>query len=478
MAGAAAGVKRSMVARPSLLRHNARHLPAISEDVMTVSIDPVEFLSTLIQFDTTNPPGNEGECARWIVAQLESVGVTPTVFESNGRPNVVARIEGDGTGGGPILMTGHMDVVPVDREMWTADPFAAEVRDGYLFGRGTVDMKYMLTHCLIAFMRAAQSRNRPTRDLIFAAVSDEEEGCTDGSQFLVEQHPDAVRAEYMLGEFGGFSLDIKGLRYYPIQIAEKGACQLRMTVKGDPGHGSVPHDNNAVVKLARAVHILGTTRLPMHGSRTVDAFLGEMAAAQSAPDKWVLPLLTNRLAAPLILEKLIPDPGIAASMAANLANTVSPTGLSAGKKLNVIPGSASALLDGRLIPGQTKDDFLAELRAVIGDGFEFEVINYFPGRENTVGTDDPLYRAICDNVRATDPAGIPIPYMLTGFTDAQYFSRLGIQCFGYAPLRFPAEDEIKFNTLIHGHDERLHIDGYRWGSDAFWKLVSEFTGLG
>ena len=444
---------------------------------MTASIDPVEFLSTLIRFDTTNPPGDEGACARWIADQLRSVGVEPTILESNGRPNVIARIPGDGSGGGPLLMTGHMDVVPVDREMWTADPFAAEQRDGYLFGRGAVDMKYMVAHCLIAFMRAAESGRTPSRDLIFAAVSDEEEGCTHGSRFLVEEHPDVVRAEYMLGEFGGFSLDVKGLRYYPIQVAEKGACQLRITATGDPGHGSVPHGNNAVVKLARAVHLLGTTRLPMHGSLTVDMFLREMAAAQSPPDKWVLPLLTKAWAAPLILDKLIPDPAVAASMAANLSNTVSPTGLTAGRKLNVIPGTASALLDGRLVPGQTQDDFVRELRAVIGDDFEFEVLNYFEGRENTVGTDDPLYQAICDNLRATDPSGVPIPYMLTGFTDAQYFGRLGTQCFGYAPLRFPAADEIKFNTLVHGHDERVHIDGYRWGSDAFWQLVSGFAGV-
>lgn len=441
------------------------------------TIDPVEFLSTLIRFDTTNPPGNEGACARWIAEQLRSVGVEPTVVEANGRPNVVARLEGDGSGGGPILMTGHMDVVPVDGDLWTADPFAAEQRDGYLLGRGTVDMKYMVAHCLIAFMRAVQSGKRPSRDLIFAAVSDEEEGCTHGSRFLVEEHADLVRAEYMLGEFGGFSLDVKGLRYYPIQIAEKGACQLRMTATGDPGHGSVPHGNNAVVKLAEAIHQLGRTRLPIHGSRTVDVFLREMAAAQSAPDKWVLPLLTKPWAASTILDKLIPDAAVAASMAANLSNTVSPTGLSAGQKLNVIPGTASALLDGRLVPGQTQESFLAEVRAVVGDGFEFEVLNYFQGRENTVGLDDPLYRAICDNVRATDPSGIPIPYMLTGFTDAQYFGRLGIQCFGYAPLRFPAEDEIKFNTLVHGHDERVHIEGYRWGSDAFWRLVSGFVGV-
>lgn len=442
-----------------------------------VASQALDDLQTLVRFDTTNPPGNEGPAIAFLAERLRSVGVEATILESDGRPNLVARIEGDGSAGGPLLMAGHVDVVPVDREMWTADPFGGEIRDGYLFGRGTIDMKYMVIHCMTALMEVARTGRKPNRDLIFAAVSDEEEGCTHGSRFLVEQHPDLVRADYMLGEFGGFSLDVKGVRYYPIQVAEKGACQFRLTATGDPGHGSVPHRNNAVVKLAEAIHKLGTQRLPMHRCQAVDWFLAEMGAAQKAPDKWVLPLLTNPTFAPLILDKIIPDPSIAASMGANLSNTVSPTGMTAGKKLNVIPGTASALFDGRLVPGQTKEDFLAEIRAIIGDGFEVEILNYFPGRENTAVKGDPLFEAICDNVRRTDPSGVPVPYMLTGFSDAQYFGRLGAQCFGYAPVRYPAEDEIKFNTLVHGHDERIHVDGFKWGVDAFLDLVGGFVGV-
>ena len=407
---------------------------------------------------------------------LRSVGVEPAIYTSEGRPNLVARIRGTGEAGGPLLLTGHVDVVPCERDAWSVDPFEGVERDGYLFGRGTIDMKYMVAHCVSAFCDVAQSGRVPNRDLILAIVSDEEEGCTHGSRFLVEEHPEEVRAEYMLGEFGGFSLDVKSVRYYPIQVAEKGACQLRMRVRGTPGHGSVPHDDNAVVKLAEAVAKLGRARLPMHVHPLVSGFLGAMAAPQPAPDRWVLPMLTRPAVSGLILDRLIPDKGVAASMDANLHNTVSPTGLDAGTKLNVIPGEASALLDGRLVPGQTEESFLRELRAVVGEGFTFDVLTSFPGRANRTASGDPLFEAICANVRAHDPEGVPVPYMLTGFTDAQYFGRLGTECFGYAPVRFPREDAVKFNTLVHGHDERIHIEGFRWGNVAFRDLVQSFLG--
>lgn len=442
-----------------------------------LSATALEDLRTLLRFDTTNPPGNEGPAAAFVAARLADAGLEPVTPESDGRPNVVARVAGDGSGGGPLLLAGHLDVVPVDRDQWDHDPFGAEIHDGYLFGRGAIDMKYMVVHCMTAISELARTGKRPTRDVIFAAVSDEEEGCRHGSRFLVEQHPDLVRADYMLGEFGGFSLDVKGVRYYPIQVAEKGACQFRLTATGAPGHGSVPHDDNALVKLAGAIHALGKTRLPMHRCRAVEAFLVAMAAAQAAPDRWALPLLANPALAPLILDKLVADRGLAATLAANLSNTVSPTGATAGKKINVIPGQASALFDGRLLPGQTAASFLAEVRAVIGDGFEVEVINEFEGRENTQVAGDPLYEAICANVKRTDPSGVPIPYMITGFTDAQYFGRLGARCFGYAPVRYPVEDQIRFNTLVHGHNERIHVDGFRWGVDAFVDLVLGFVGV-
>lgn len=435
-------------------------------------------LRTLVRFDTTNPPGNEGPAIDWLAARLGEVGITSTIVRSEERPNLVARIEGTGEGGGPLLLAGHVDVVPVDREHWSCDPFAAEERGGYLYGRGTLDMKYVVTQALTAFRAIAMSGRRPDRDIIFCAVSDEEAGCTHGSRYLVEEHPDLVRAEYMLGEFGGFPQDVNGVRYYLIQVGEKGVFQFRLTAHGDPGHGSIPHDTNAVVRLARALEKLGTTRLPVHPTETARAFLKGLAAAQKPPARQVLPLVLTPALRNLVLDRLLPDRNTANSMAAIVANTVSPTMLDAGTAKNVIPGAASAVLDGRLVPGQTKDDLLREIKAVIGEGFDIETITYAEGRETTGFADDPLYRAICDNVRTHDPSGVPVPYLLTGFSDAQQFGRLGARCFGYAPVRFPVEDQVKFSTLVHGHDERIHLEGFRWGTQAFLDLVLGFVGLG
>lgn len=437
----------------------------------------LEDLRALVRIDTTNPPGNEQPAIDYLANRLRSAGLDPVILHSEGRPNLVCRIAGDGTGGGPLLLAGHVDVVPVDRQHWTQDPFAGDIVGGYLYGRGTIDMKHAVVQALTVMLQIAASGRTPTRDIIFCAVSDEEAGCTHGSRFLVDQHPDLVRAEYMLGEFGGFSQDVAGVRYYPIQVAEKGVCQFRLTATGEPGHGSIPHKENAIVRLSRALQILGTTRLKHRIHPAAEAFVRGLAVHQKAPNKWVLPLLLQPAMWQTVVDRLIPESSVANTMAANMANTVSPTMLEGGAFRNVIPSAASAVLDGRLLPGQTRDDLFDEVRGLIGSDFTFEVLSYTPGRYTEGFADDPLYQAICQNVRDTDPGCHPLPYMITGFTDAKEFGRLGIKCYGYSPVRFPAADDIRFAKLVHGHDERIHVEGYRWGTDAFWRLVSGFVGL-
>jgi acetylornithine deacetylase/succinyl-diaminopimelate desuccinylase-like protein len=436
----------------------------------------VEDLATLLRFDTTNPPGNEGPAIEWLASRLRDHGIEPTILSSSGRPNLVARIRGDGTGGGPLLLAGHVDVVPVERENWTHDPFGGEVHDGYLYGRGAVDMKHMVVHCLTAFLLIKRSGITPRRDVIFAAVSDEEEGCTHGSRFLVEQHPELVRAEYMLGEFGGFSHDVNGVRYYMLQAAERGVCQFRLTAHGEPGHGSVPHHQNAVVRLGEALAKLGTRRLPPHICETVRISNAEMAAHQKPPARWILPRVLNPALTHFVLDRVLPDRGLANSLAAQLGNTVSPTMLEAGVKANVIPGTATAVLDGRLVPGQTAADLLREVHDLIGPGFDTEVIRTFEGREEPVR--DPLFELMRETILRHDPEGVPVPYLLPGFTDGQYFGRLGARCYGFAPVRFPKADGVVFAKLVHGHDERIHVEGYRWGLRCFWDLVARFVGVG
>ncbi len=432
-------------------------------------------LQNLLKIRSVNPPGGEGPAIEYIQEALNAAGVHNEVLTCEGRPNLVARVPGTGKGGGPILLAGHVDVVPVEPESWDHDPFGGEIHDGYLFGRGAIDMKNMVTMCMHATILAQKAGKKPDRDIIFAAVADEEQGCYYGSRFLVEEHPELVRAEYMLGEVGGYSLDVNGVRYYPIQIAEKGIARIRLTARGTPGHGSIPHGDMAVVKLAEAIQKLDGVRLPTHKTAAVERFIRGLAAHQKFPASKILPLILNPLMSNTVLSRLLPDRGVADTFRASLSNTVSPTMLEGSKAINVIPGTASVLLDGRLIPGQTASDLVAELSDVLGDQFELEVMSWEPGRQND--GDDALFQAICDNVNRHDPDGVPVPYMIPGFSDAGQFGRLGMACYGYSPLRYPAEDEVNFKELFHGHNERIHVEGFKWGMRCFWDLVSRFTGL-
>lgn len=432
-----------------------------------------EDFRTLLRFRTINPPGEEGPAADFLAQRLREAGIETTVVYSDGRPNVVGRLRGDGTGGGPLLLTGHTDVVPVEEEHWDVDPFAAEIRDGYLFGRGAIDMKNMVAMSLGVILALQASGAKLRRDVIVAFVADEEEGCTHGSRFLVEQHPELVQADYMIGEIGGFNLDINGVRYYPIQVAEKGLCQFKMTAHGDPGHASMPHTNNAVAKLGEAIGKLAAKRLPYHPVQSVEANLRAIAKHQKVPASLALPLILKPALRDKMLDYVLPDKALAKSLGSLLANTVSPTGLEAGFKVNTIPGTATAIIDGRLLPGQTTADLIREVEAVVGQGFTFEIIREFEGREDTI--DDPLFRAIAENISRHDAQGFPIPYMIPGFTDAQYFGRLGMRCYGYSPLRFPIEDNVKFTELFHGHNERIHVDGFHWGFRCLWDLVRRFV---
>lgn len=439
------------------------------------TLDAVEDLRALLRIPSVNPPGGEGPVADFLEARLRATGAEVHRLSCDGRPNLVARLKGS-TDQPPLLLAGHMDVVPVEAEHWKHDPFGGHVDGGYLYGRGAIDMKNMVVQCLHAFELAAAASTPPERDLIVAFVSDEEEGCDHGSRFLVEQHPELVQAGWMLGEVGGFTMDIQGKRYYPVQIAEKGTARLKLTARGEPGHGATPHQANAVVRLGEALAALGRTRLPVHITPPFAEFVEALSATQPPPARHVLRGLLKPALVPPLLDHVLPDKQLAATLAANLSHTVTPTMLEAGQKINLIPGSATALLDGRILPGYGAVDLVAEVRAVIGPHIDIEVLETLPGRMGS--SDDPMFRAIVETLRRHDPDGLPLPTMIPGFTDARWFGQLGMSCFGFSPLQFPRRDKVVFRELFHGHNERIHVDGFRWGLGALWDHVARFLRLG
>ncbi|MBX3229866.1 MAG: M20/M25/M40 family metallo-hydrolase [Labilithrix sp.] len=439
----------------------------------------VELLRDLIRVPTVNRgtsdagDANERVACELLADHLSKHGVDAKIVEKKkGRGNLIARVKGTGKKP-PLLLNAHLDVVEADAGAWKHDPFSAEIHDGYVWGRGAIDMKHMaaMSTCALALLKR---REEPLdRDVIFAAVADEENGCALGSSYLVDDHADEIRAEYMLGEIGAFSLHLFGKTFYPVQVAEKGVCWVRAEYRGAPGHGSMPDPESAVLKLARAIERLGRARLPMHPTAVVRGFVEGLAKELPVPHKHVLKRLTTPQVAALILDYLIRDPSQRRSFGALLSNTASPTVMRAGSKVNVIPGRASIEIDGRTLPGQTQEAFLAELRDALGDApASLEVIHSLPAVEASPAT--PLFEHLAATLRRNDPTGTPLPYMIPGFTDAKAYARLGTICYGFAPVRFDPTHEISFSAMYHGHDERVPVEGLGWGLRVLFEAISGF----
>jgi len=445
-----------------------------SIDLDAAGAEAVALLRALIRFDTTNPPGNEAACAAFLAEHLCDGGLEPEILTpAPGRANLVARLRGDGTGGGPLLLNAHLDVVPAEADRWTHPPFAAELVDGFVWGRGAVDMKNMAAMSATVMRLLARLGVPLTRDVIFAAVADEEAGCAFGSEWLVDHHPDKVRAQEALGEVGGFPLGVGGRRVYPIQVAEKGICWIRVRAVGTSGHGSVPREDNAVVRLARFLAAVGSTRLPVHRSPALDRFLGELAQTQTGIARRLIPLLLDARLPPRLGDLLLRDPSARRTMNAVLRNTASPTVLRAGYKSNVIPGVAEAELDGRIAVGSTAEVLLRELRALAGPGITLEVLRTHPPTE--ASPDTPLFATLAAVVREHDPGAAPVPNVLPGFTDASRWSRLGTTCYGFSPVVFDPSGPLRFADLFHGDDERIPVSGFTAGlrmlADAVLRAV-------
>ncbi len=437
----------------------------------SVEAEAIAHFKALLRIDTTNPPGNEIEAAKYIARVLDKEGIDYQILESEPtRASLVARLRGTGKKD-PLLLNGHLDVVPVDADKWEHEPFGAVEADGCIWGRGAIDMKNMVTMGLMSLILLARQGIELDRDVIFAAVADEEAGSHKGALFLVEEHPELVRAEYVLNEVGGHTLYMGDTLYYPIQVSEKGICWFELTASGEPGHGSMPHPENAVVKIARAIDKLGRTRLPQHNTEIVEEFVRALAAGAPFPQSKLLPLMLSPTLAPKlldVLEKQNRDQAI--GLNAMLRNTASPTMLSGGTKVNVIPSNASVRVDGRVIPGQRIDSFIQEIQKVVGDELKITVLDQHDG--TVFDTQTPLYDAICGALVAREPRAVPVPYMIPGFTDSFAYARLGATCYGFSPVKL--RPDLNFTRMYHGHNERIPIDGFTWGLQVLYGLVRDF----
>jgi acetylornithine deacetylase/succinyl-diaminopimelate desuccinylase-like protein len=430
----------------------------------------LQLCRTLLRINTTNPPGNEREAADVVAAELVAAGIEPRLLESfPGRANVVARLRGTGEQP-PLLLTAHLDVVEADASAWKYPPFGGVIAEGCLWGRGALDMKNMAAMSVAVLARLARDKVKLRRDVIFAAVADEEAGCDHGSRWLVDNHPDLVRAEYALGEVGGYSMHLGRGVFYPIQVAEKGLCWVRGRVRGEPGHGSMPREDSAVVRLAKAVARLGDKGLPVHVTPYMRDLVDAIASRQPAPLRPLLKRLLHPAIAPYALRAL-PDRSLARVLGSLLSNTASPTILRAGSKINVIPGLAEVELDGRVLPGQTEADFLRELGTVLGPDVELEVLQSAPPLA-TEPMATPLYDAIRESILAREPHAMVVPYLMPGFTDAKFFSKLGIKWYGFSPVQIPRG--MRFAELFHGNDERIPVEGLKWGANVLHDLVRKF----
>jgi acetylornithine deacetylase/succinyl-diaminopimelate desuccinylase-like protein len=446
----------------------------LTPDWQSVSAETVSRLQTIIRFDTTNPPGNELPLALYLEAALREEGVETTLFKPvENRAVLIGRIRGNGTKR-PVILLAHMDVVGVERQRWSVDPFSGEIHDGYLYGRGAIDDKGMLAANLMTMLqlkRALAKGGDPlSRDVVFVATSDEEAGGEWGMGWLVKHHPEVLDAEFALNEGGRTRIIEGGQRYLAVQSAEKVSHIVTVTAHGSAGHAAIPLPDNAIYRLGRALESLSRYAEPVMLTEITRKFFAQLADVWPRDDekKAMIDLVSTdpkRAAAGASLLSLIPV------FNAVLRNGISPTALEGGKQFNVIPASAAAVLNVRTLPGHSIDKVVNRLRAIVLEpGVTIEITH----RGEEAPASDPgseMFTAIAASAREIDPEMAVVPYLSTGVTDSARLRRLGVKAYGVLPFPMLQADEER----MHGHDERVPLESLHFGTRLIYGAIERIA---
>lgn len=441
-------------------------VPALcrAEDAPTLKI-----LQELIRIDTSNPPGNEIAAARYVHDVLKKDGIDSEVIESApGRGNLIARLKGDGKKPAMILL-GHLDVVPAQASEWSAPPFGAEIKDGQLWGRGALDMKSLVAMEIQTLLRLKRESAKLDGDVILVLAADEEAGGEKGAEFLVDNHWDKLDAKYLLNE-GSVGVHKMGLHLFPIQTAEKGVTWFKMTAKGQSGHGSMPSPDNAVLKLVEAVETVSTHTFPMVPTPVLKEFLTRIGEKLPWWKRCGIKLLFTPVVGPVA--RYFAAKALAGEKAvrAIVSNTVSPTMLSAGYKVNVIPAEAMAQMDARILPGETPEGFLEEIRDLVDDDIDIDLITGSLPNATDFNTD--FFRTIEYAVKKADPEAVTAPMISAGATDSRFFREKGVICYGLIPLLLNSAQV----EGLHGKNERIPVDWVEKGAEVVYDIVVAMEG--
>lgn len=428
----------------------------------------VELTRDLIRLDTTNPPGEEHLAVELVERLLRDAKIDCARYESEpGRPNLVARVKGRGEAP-PLLLQGHVDVVTTVNQDWRHRPFGGDIIDGYLWGRGALDMKSGVAMMVGALIRA-QARGGAAGDLVLAVLADEEAGGTCGARWLVDAHPELFTGiRHAIGESGGVALHVGGRRFYPIMVSEKRGCQILVTLRGAGGHGSVPAHGGAMAKLGELLTRLDAGRLPVHITTPVRHQLEAMRDALDEPLKSRIGALLD----PARTDGALAELGaLSRGLDAALHNTVNATIVSGGLKINVIPSEVQVQLDGRLLPGFGPEDMVRELREVVGSEPEIEVLLVGPAQPEVDLSQFDLFASV---LKEADSGCVPVPSLVTGGTDARHFARLGIRTYGFLPLNIPPD--FNSSPTIHAADERVPVSALEFGAECVYEAAIRYRG--